>query len=300
MSPPRPSGWPSAVRRLGHLDPESPLERGDVLGSAEDERGERVQPRELGRAPAGGRRRGGRRGRRTRRSRRRGVDEEGGALPAAGVPAGGVPGEDGREEPLVEGAAGGREEGVLHRVDDLRAGEDVALHGVGGRRVTGGAPPGPREALVTGEGRRAVAADGAHLAQGPAVVTGGGGAKGVADRRAVGEGVEDLVAVRPPGEGLGGDGPHADPHRRDDRADGDELAGDRDAPGVAVVSGDREGHGGTVGRAGDGLGPQRRSSRTAVSRCVVCGNMSKTRACTGRHDGIAARSRARLPRWQLE
>ena len=67
-----------------------------------------------------------------------GVDEERGALPAAGVPAGGVPGEDGREEPLVEGAAGGREEGVLHRVDDLRAGEDVALDRVGGRRVTGG------------------------------------------------------------------------------------------------------------------------------------------------------------------
>jgi hypothetical protein len=32
----------------------------------------------------------------------------------------------------------------------------------------------------------------------------------------------------------------------------------------------------------------------------VCGNMSRSRACTGRHDGMAARSRASVRALQLE
>ena len=76
----------------------------------------------------------------------RGEREDRRALPAAGVTAGGVPGENGCDQAVVEGLARRAEPGRLHRLDHLGPGQDVALDRVGGVLVAGGDPTGPGEA----------------------------------------------------------------------------------------------------------------------------------------------------------
>ena len=178
-----------------------------------------------------------------------GEREDGGALPTAGVAAGGIPGENRCDQTVVERLTLGAEPRRLHRLDHLGPGQDVALDRVGRALVSRGHAAGPRGALLAGEGGRAGGADRTHLALGPALVRGNGGRQGGAHLGAGREGVDQLVEVGHAGQRLGGHGPDTLSHRGHHRPHGEELAGDGDTPGVPVPGGDREGHADRVGAA---------------------------------------------------
>src|SRR6185503_4942432 len=93
-----------------------------------------------------------------------GDDEEGCALPAAGVATRHVAGEQRRDQSALERLPGAVEPGPLHVGDDLLADEDVALDGVAAADVGATAAAGPRQAVAAGVGGLAVDADHAELA----------------------------------------------------------------------------------------------------------------------------------------
>ena len=169
-------------------------------------------------------------------------------LPAAGVASSGIPGEHRCDQAVVERLARRAEPRRLHRLDHLGAGEDVALDRVGRVLVAGATPPAqakqPAPVKVaapvgptapTWRWSRPSSAATAAIERG-------------ADLGAGRERVEHLVEVGDPGQRLGGDGADALAHGGHHRADGEELAGDGDTPGVTVPGGDRERHVDSVGR----------------------------------------------------
>src|ERR671913_46319 len=136
--------------------------------------------------------------------------------------------------------------------------------------------------LAEVQGRQAV--DAGQLVRGIRVVVDAQVGEDAAVVAAGFQGTEHLVDVGDACQRLGRHGADAEPDGGHDGADGQEPARYRDAPGVAVASGDGEGHGRSVWRP-----DRRRSSRTVDSRWAACGDVSKRGPRIARTDSIDAR-----------
>ena len=164
-------------------------------------------------------------------------------LPAARVAAGRVAGGQRVEQPAGERRVRvGGLPGRLHGLDDVLAGEDVALDGV----AVAGEAAGPVEAGVPGvRGGAAVDVDDADLAVVAALVVLEQPLQRDRGGRAVVEVGERLALVGDVGVGLGGDRADAGHRGRYGGADGEELGGHGHPPRLSVggPGHDRERHG---------------------------------------------------------
>lgn len=160
-------------------------------------------------------------------------DEQCGGLASAFVAAGGLTGGERGDEAIAQ-VAGRGFVGGGHGVDDLGAGEDVALDAV----AESGFAAGPVGAFVAGEGcGAALRVDDAELAFGVAWVGVGELLDDVCWVKALLHEVEAAWSEGGVGPGLSGDGADIGFGPGDDGADGDEFGLDSDAPfaGLSVV-----------------------------------------------------------------
>ena len=137
-------------------------------------------------------------------------DHERGRLPAAAVAARLVAGAQHGQQPLGQPLAPSGAPGGEHRVDDLGAGQDVALHG----DVAVGDASGPGHAVGAGVRRGAVGRHHTRLPAGRLRVAGDQRGQGVLGRPAVSQQGPGLGAVGDVCPGLGGDRARAGPRRR--------------------------------------------------------------------------------------
>ncbi len=157
-------------------------------------------------------------------------DEKRGRLPPAPVSTGVVAGSEGGQKPVGERLGGVAVPGLLHRFDDVGAGQDVALD----RDIVRGSSTRPVEASASGVGGGiARRIDDSDLAVGLAVVVDqppyGGACVQPASQQ-----IETLSFPGDVGVRLGGKRADARTGSRHQPADGEEFRGNRNAPGFAV------------------------------------------------------------------